>query len=280
MTPLAQDGNPKPRVFRLPEDQAVINRYGFNSEGHDVVRDRLASIQELPNRAILGVNLGRNKGSASAVKDYCDGVINLGPVADYLVVNISSPNTPGLRDLQAKEELAALLHQVLKARDSLKHRIPLLIKIAPDLVLADMEDIAKVVTSPETRVDGLIVSNTTISREGLVGAAKEETGGLSGAPLTEKSTKVVSEMYRLTKGSLPIIGAGGVQNGKDAWEKVLAGASLVQLYTAMVYQGPPVAGKVRRELSSLLADSSFSTLQEAVGANHRKNQCEEVQCSD
>jgi len=189
-------------------------------------------------------------------------------------VNISSPNTPGLRDLQAKEELAALLRQVLKARDSLEKRIPLLIKIAPDLILHEMEDIAEVITSPETCVDGLIVSNTTISREGVVGAFKEETGGLSGAPLTEKSTKAVSEMYRLTKGSLPIIGAGGVQSGKDAWEKVLAGASLVQLYTAMVYQGPPVAGKVRRELSSLLADSSFSTLQEAVGANHRKIDCE------
>jgi len=281
VTPLAQDGNPKPRVFRLPEDQAVINRYGFNSEGHDVVRGRLTSFQDLPNRAVLGVNLGRNKGSASAAKDYCDGVTSLGPFADYLVVNISSPNTPGLRDLQAKEELAALLRQVLKARDSLEKRIPLLIKIAPDLNLAEMEDIAEVVTSPETLIDGLIVSNTTTSREGLIGASKEQTGGLSGAPLTEKSTKAVSEMYKLTKGSLPIIGAGGVQNGKDAWEKVLAGASLIQLYTAMVYQGPPVAGKVRRELSSLLADSSFSTLQEAVGANHRQNDCEaEIQQND
>jgi len=271
VTPLAQDGNPKPRVFRLPEDQAVINRYGFNSEGHEVVKSRLMSITGLPNRAVLGVNLGKNKESVSAAKDYCDGVIKLGPLADYLVVNISSPNTPGLRSLQAKEELASLLGAVLKARNSLAVRIPLLIKIAPDLSQAEMEDIAEVVTSPETCIDGLIVSNTSLSREGLTGVSKDEAGGLSGAPISEMSTKAVSEMYRLTNGSLPIIGAGGIQDGKDAWEKVLAGASLVQLYTAMVYQGPPVAGKIRRELSSLLAESPFSTLQEAVGANHRAN---------
>jgi len=227
------------------------------------------SITGLPDRAVLGVNLGKNKESASAAKDYCDGVIKLGPLADYLVVNISSPNTPGLRSLQAKEELASLLGAVLKARNSLAVRIPLLIKIAPDLSQAEMEDIAEVVTSPETCIDGLIVSNTSLSREGLTGVSKDEAGGLSGAPISEMSTKAVSEMYRLTNGSLPIIGAGGIQDGKDAWEKVLAGASLVQLYTAMVYQGPPVAGKIRRELSSLLAESPFSTLQEAVGANHR-----------
>ncbi|KAI1889909.1 hypothetical protein AGOR_G00167770 [Albula goreensis] len=275
VTPLAQEGNPKPRVFRLPTDQAVINRYGFNSCGHAVVQERLkarAAVQsELTQAGLpLGINLGKNKLSQDASADFSEGVRTLGPLADYLVVNVSSPNTPGLRDLQGKKELHCLLDKVLKERDALRseRRPPVLVKIAPDLTLQDKQDIADVIN--ELRVDGVIVSNTTVSRpDSLKDPNQVETGGLSGLPLRELATNTVREMYCLTKGKVPIIGAGGVASGQDALDKIRAGASLVQLYSSLTYQGPPVVTRIKRELEQLLKEQGFKSVSEAVGADHR-----------
>ncbi|ETW02916.1 dihydroorotate dehydrogenase (fumarate), variant 1 [Aphanomyces invadans] len=246
VTPLPQEGNPKPRVFRLLEDRGVINRYGFNSEGHPKVRERLekykywtlSSSTKLHHRTgPLGVNLGKNKTSDSPIDDYVRGVESLGPFGDYLVINISSPNTPGLRSLQGKKELHALVSAVLDARNKLWKRVPLLVKIAPDLTPEDMQDIADVVVA--LKVDGLIVSNTTISRPpSLTSPHAAETGGLSGAPVKELSTAVLSSMYKLTQGKIPLIGVGGVATGHDAYDKIKAGASLVQLYSSLVFDGP------------------------------------------
>ncbi|KAL1007162.1 hypothetical protein UPYG_G00082860 [Umbra pygmaea] len=274
ITPKPQEGNPKPRVFRLIPDQAVINRYGFNSCGVVAAQKRLKSREdtqaELTQAGLpLGINLGKNKHSQDAAADYSEGVRMLGPLADYLVVNVSSPNTPGLRDLQGKEELRKLLDKVLKARDALegKSRPPVLVKIAPDLTAQDKQDIADVVT--ELGVDGLMVSNTTISRPvTLKDAQSKEIGGLSGQPLKNLSTDTVRDMYSLTKGKVPIVGVGGVASGQDALDKIRAGASLVQLYTALTFQGPPVVTKIKRELEQLLKEQGFVSISDAVGADH------------
>uniref|UniRef100_A0A669BS31 Dihydroorotate dehydrogenase (quinone), mitochondrial n=1 Tax=Oreochromis niloticus TaxID=8128 RepID=A0A669BS31_ORENI len=277
VTPKPQEGNPKPRVFRLTADNAIINRYGFNSCGLAEVHMRLKAREETQQGRSkaglpLGINLGKNKLSRDAGADYLEGVKVLGPLADYLVVNVSSPNTPGLRDLQGKAELRQLLHTVLKERDALQEerKPPVLVKIAPDLTAQDKQDIADVVT--ELGVDGLMVSNTTVSRpETLQDPSKSEVGGLSGEPLRDLSTRTVREMYNLTKGKIPIIGIGGVASGQDAMDKIRAGASLVQLYTALTYQGPPVVIKIKRELEQLLNDQGFSNVSEAVGADHRQS---------
>ncbi|NXU57134.1 PYRD dehydrogenase, partial [Turnix velox] len=276
VTPKPQEGNPRPRVFRLVEDEAVINRYGFNSHGHTAVEQRLRGRQETQLRLTsagmpLGINLGKNKSSTDAAADYVAGVWKLGPLADYLVVNVSSPNTPGLRDLQGKAELRDLLMKVLRERDALpcEHKPAVLVKIAPDLTMQDKQDIASVVC--ELGVDGLIVSNTTVSRpSSLQSKQRTEPGGLSGKPLRELSTQTIREMYSLTRGRVPIIGVGGVSSGRDALEKIRAGASLVQMYTALVYQGPPVVGAVKRELEELLREQGFKNVMEAVGADHRR----------
>ncbi|XP_058485363.1 dihydroorotate dehydrogenase (quinone), mitochondrial-like isoform X2 [Solea solea] len=273
ITPKPQEGNPKPRVFRLLTDHAVINRYGFNSCGLAEARQRLKTREETQQEQTglpLGINLGKNKLSQDAGADYLEGVRTMGPLADYLVINISSPNTPGLRDLQGKAELHKLLNIVLKERDALQgqHKPPVLVKIAPDLTAQDKRDIADVVT--ELGVDGLMVTNTTVSRpETLQDPHKSEVGGLSGQPLKDLATSTVREMYSLTKGKIPIVGIGGVASGRDAMDKIRAGASLVQLYTALTYQGPPVVTKVKRELEQLLKDEGFSSVSEAVGADHR-----------
>ncbi|KAM9366287.1 dihydroorotate dehydrogenase (quinone), mitochondrial [Symphorus nematophorus] len=275
ITPKPQEGNPKPRVFRLTTDQAIINRYGFNSCGLAEVQQRLKArgdTQQQQSKAglPLGINLGKNKLSQDARADYLEGVRVLGPLADYLVVNVSSPNTPGLRDLQGKAELHQLLQTVLKERDALQgeYKPPVLVKIAPDLTAQDKQDIADVVT--ELGVDGLMVSNTTVSRpETLQDPLKSEVGGLSGQPLKDLSTNTVREMYTLTKGKVPIVGIGGVASGQDALDKIRAGASLVQLYTALTYQGPPVVTKIKRELEQLLKEQGFRSVSEAVGADHR-----------
>ncbi|XP_008586205.1 PREDICTED: dihydroorotate dehydrogenase (quinone), mitochondrial isoform X2 [Galeopterus variegatus] len=271
VTPKPQEGNPKPRVFRLPEDQAVINRYGFNSHGLSVVEHRLRARQQKQTKLTegglpLGINLGKNKTSVDAAADYAEGVRVLGPLADYLVVNVSSPNTAGLRTLQGKAELRRLLTKVLQERDALKgvHKPAVLVKIAPDLTAQDKEDIASVLG-----IDGLIVTNTTVSRPAtLQGALYSEMGGLSGRPLRDLSTQTIREMYALTQGRVPIIGVGGVSSGQDALEKIQAGASLVQLYTALTYQGPPVVGRVKRELEALLKEQGFSRVTDAIGADH------------
>uniref|UniRef100_A0A914VX24 Dihydroorotate dehydrogenase (quinone), mitochondrial n=1 Tax=Plectus sambesii TaxID=2011161 RepID=A0A914VX24_9BILA len=242
VTPLPQPGNPRPRVFRLYEDQAVINRYGFNSAGVGTVRSRLKSAFRPSDPVPVGVNLGKNKESTDARLDYEICVGQLGPFCDYLVVNVSSPNTPGLRELQKRGDLEKLLATVKSAIDRLEmdeeRRPKLLLKVAPDLNAAERKDIATTCMNKKYRVDGLIVSNTTLGRPAeLRSEHAGEAGGLSGAPLKETSTECVRDFYRLTKGGMPIIGCGGVASGKDAYEKIRAGASLVQLYTSLVYGG-------------------------------------------
>ncbi|XP_010642789.1 dihydroorotate dehydrogenase (quinone), mitochondrial isoform X1 [Fukomys damarensis] len=276
VTPQPQDGNLRPRIFRLPEDQAVINRCGFNSQGLLAVERRLRARQQKQTRLtadglLLGINLGKNKTSVDAAADYAEGIRVLGPLADYLVVNVSSPNTPGLRSLQGKTELRRLLTKVLQERDALRRvqKPAVLVKIAPDLTAQDKEDIACVVR--ELGIDGLIVTNTTVSRPaGLRGALRSEAGGLSGMPLRHLSTQTIREMYALTQGRIPIIGVGGVSSGQDALEKIRAGASLVQLYTALTYGGPPVVGRIKRELEALLKEQGFSRVTDAIGADHRR----------
>ncbi|XP_045389132.1 dihydroorotate dehydrogenase (quinone), mitochondrial isoform X2 [Lemur catta] len=273
VTPKPQEGNPRPRLFRLPEDQAVINRYGFNSQGLSAVEHRLRARQQKQARLTedglpLGINLGKNKTSVDAATDYVEGVRVLGPLADYLVVNVSSPNTAGLRGLQGKAELRCLLTKVLQEREALQgaRKPAVLVKIAPDLTAQDKEDIASVLG-----VDGLIVTNTTVSRPAsLQGTLCSEMGGLSGKPLRDLSTQTIREMYALTQGRVPIIGVGGVSSGQDALEKIRAGASLVQLYTALTYQGPPVVGRVKRELEALLKEQGFGRVTDAIGADHRR----------
>ncbi len=272
VTPQPQPGNPRPRLFRLVEQRAVINRMGFNNEGLEAFAERLERRRESAKRApgIVGANLGKNKDTVDAADDYVIGVRRLAPLADYLVVNVSSPNTPGLRALQGRDPLRALLERVLEARAAcgLSRNPPLLLKIAPDLTVEDKSDIAAVAL--ESGIDGLIVSNTTIARPDSIPAAmRSEAGGLSGAPLFEASTSVLREIYALTGGKLPIVGVGGVATGEDAYAKIRAGASLVQLYSAMVYAGPAVVHRIRRELAELLRRDGFRSVAEAVGADHR-----------
>ncbi len=272
VTPRPQPGNPRPRLFRLVEQRAVINRMGFNNEGLEAFAQRLERRRAAARRApgIVGANLGKNKDTVDAADDYVIGVRRLASLVDYLVVNVSSPNTPGLRALQGRDALRALLERVLEARAAcgLTRNPPLLLKIAPDLTVEDKSDIAAVAL--ESGIDGLIVSNTTISRpDGIPAAMRSEAGGLSGAPLFEPSTSVLREIYALTGGKLPIVGVGGVATGEDAYAKIRAGASLVQLYSAMVYAGPAVVHRIRRELAELLRRDGFRSVAEAVGADLR-----------
>jgi dihydroorotate dehydrogenase len=274
ITPRPQSGNPKPRIFRLPEDGAVINRLGFNSQGLDAAAARLAARRgpgALPGAlpGVLGINLGKNKESADAAADYAQGVRALAPYADYLVVNVSSPNTPGLRALQDRAELEALLARVEQALAETmpSDPPPLLLKIAPDLTAADLEDIAAVAL--ERQLGGIIATNTTVARPpGLKGGHRDEAGGLSGRPLFARSTEVLAEVYRLTGGRLPLIGLGGVSSGAEAYAKIRAGASLVQLYTALIYEGPGLVARLKAELAALLRRDGFSSVAEAVGAGH------------
>jgi len=261
-TPRPQDGNPRPRIFRLDAERAVINRLGFNNQGHAAMRVRLERRQG--RDGVVGVNLGANKDTEDKADDYVIGIKFFEGLASYFTINVSSPNTPGLRGLQSRDELADLLGRVLEAREG---NTPVLLKIAPDLVPEEREDIAAVVL--ESGVDGLIVSNTTIARDGLVsGRHSEEAGGLSGKPLMQKSTEILSDMYRLTKAQVPLIGVGGVASGADAYDKIKAGASLVQLYSALTFEGPELIGSIKRDLKRALKDDGFSAIADAVGANH------------
>jgi dihydroorotate dehydrogenase len=266
VTPRPQAGNPRPRLFRLPADRAVINRMGFNNDGMEAVAARLESRDR--RRGIVGVNLGKNKETVDAAADYELGTARLGPLADYLVINVSSPNTPGLRALQGKEPLAELVGRTRAARDRLANRPALLLKIAPDLTEDDQRDIAEVALAE--KLDGLIISNTTIARP-LLAEAKvaTETGGLSGAPLFDPSTTLLGRMYRLTQGRLPLIGVGGIGSAREAYAKIRAGASLVQFYSAMVYEGPGLAARVAAGLPALLSADGFAHVKDAVGADHR-----------
>ncbi|KAK9499182.1 hypothetical protein O3M35_003681 [Rhynocoris fuscipes] len=267
VTPEPQPGNQKPRVFRLSDNKAIINRYGFNSDGHERVIKRLEKLRSSNFNGIVGVNLGKNKDSKDPINDYVKGIKLFGKLADYLVINISSPNTPGLRDWQKKEHLEKLLTAVVSTRDSLPlPRPPLLLKLAPDLSDSERKDVAKLVQNPKCQVDGLIISNTTTERnDDLQGEHVLEPGGLSGKPIADTSTKMIAQMYSLTKGQIPIIGVGGVFDGDDALAKIKAGASLIQMYTAFIYHGPPRVTRIKKELAEKLKEQGYSNISEAVG---------------
>jgi dihydroorotate dehydrogenase len=251
VTPRPQPGNPLPRLFRLPEDGAVINRFGFNSEGMEAVAARLTARGVRPG--LLGVNIGANKDSADRAADFVLGLERLAPFAGYVTVNVSSPNTPGLRALQGREELDDLLGRLYAVRDRLQRPVPLALKIAPDLVAADREAIAEVALA--RGLDALIVSNTTIARPAsLQSPHAKETGGLSGRPLFAPSTEILRDMHRLTGSRIVLIGAGGVASGADAYAKLEAGATAVQLYSALALQGPGLVGRIKRELAALLKE--------------------------
>lgn len=264
LTPRAQEGNPRPRVFRLADDHALINRLGFNNGGH-AGRGRL--VARRGRGGIVGVNVGANKDSADRIADYVSGIETFADLASYFTINISSPNTPGLRGLQERGALEELLARVGTARDAAAerhgHRVPLLLKVAPDLDEAAVDDIAAVVTG--SGLDGMIVSNTTLARPKLASAAARETGGLSGRPLFHRSTVMLAR-FRLRLGdSLPLIGVGGVDSGPAAFAKILAGASLVQLYTGLVFEGPALVGDILRHLGRELDRRRLPSIAAAVG---------------
>lgn len=263
VTPRPQEGNPRPRLFRLPQDRAVINRMGFPGHGLDAARARLAA---RPRRGFVGVNIGANKDSTDRAADYVTGCVALASYADYLVCNVSSPNTPGLRNLQGRTELASLLKRV---QDAIAAKpVPLVVKIAPDATDYDLDDI--VFVCRDLRLDGIIIGNTTLSRpDSLRSDRRAETGGLSGAPLAALSTDVLRKTAQRVERQFPLIGCGGVGSGADAYAKIRAGATLVQLYSAMVYEGPPLIRRIKDELAALLARDGFASVADAVGADVR-----------
>jgi dihydroorotate dehydrogenase len=258
VTPRLQQGNPRPRLFRLTEDHAAINRMGFNNLGMAAAADHLRR----RGRGITGINIGANKDSADRIGDYVKAFAALSSLADYVTVNVSSPNTPGLRGLQNREELKLLLKALTEAR---RKPIPLLLKIAPDLDGYALDDIADVVRL--SGIEGLIVSNTTIERPALKSRHAGETGGLSGRPLFEPSTTILREMRRRLGDAVVLVGVGGISSGADAYAKIRAGASLVQLYTALVYQGPGLITRIKRDLAALLKRDGFAHVADAVGAD-------------
>ncbi|WP_029006641.1 quinone-dependent dihydroorotate dehydrogenase [Azorhizobium doebereinerae] len=272
VTPRPQPGNPKPRLFRLDEDQGVINRFGFNSEGlapfiYHLGRRRAAGLP-----GIVGANVGKNKETEDASEDYVAGVSATCRLADYIVCNISSPNTPGLRLLQARAEMSALIGHALSARNEsipeVAARPPLLVKVAPDLDDAALEAVAEVAL--ELGVDGIIMGNTTLSRPAsLRSRDKGETGGLSGKPLFALSTERLGALYRIVRGRIPLVGVGGVSSGADAYAKIRAGADLVQIYSALVFHGPGLVPRIKADLAARLKADGFSHVAEAVGADFR-----------
>jgi dihydroorotate dehydrogenase len=259
ITPRPQAGNPGPRLFRLVEDRAVINRMGFNNGGAAAAAARLAA---RTRRGVVGINIGANKDSADRIADYAQMTQVMAPLADYLAVNISSPNTPGLRALQDEGALTGLLDAVLEARGEAGP--PVFLKVAPDLAPGDIEAIARIAL--DKRLGALIVSNTTVSRPALRSPLAGETGGLSGAPLRELALARLRDFRKATAGALPLVGVGGIASAEDAWQRIRAGASLVQLYSAMVYQGPGIARRIVRGLEALMRRDGFASLAEAVGS--------------
>ncbi len=256
VTPRAQPGNPQPRLFRLVEEEAVINRLGFNNEGVDAAVARL----RIRGHGIVGGNIGKNKETTDAIADYVLAMRAIYPHVDYITINISSPNTPGLRALQAGDELRALVKAVQELRAEFPTRKPIFVKIAPDNDDAALEAIAQVAL--EEKLDALIVSNTTIARDGV---RSTEAGGLSGKPLFARSTETLRSMYKLTAGNIPLIGVGGISSAEDAYEKIRAGASAVQLYTALIYQGFGLVEQINEGLAGLLARDGFAHVSDAVG---------------
>ena len=259
VTPRSQAGNPKPRLFRLPEDRAVINRMGFNNAGMEAMARRLAKRKR---NGILGINIGTNKDSSDRIADYRAAFARLAPFADYVTINVSSPNTPGLRTLQGRDELERLLGAVNEERAKLPR--PLLLKIAPDLDDAAIDDVADVALA--AGLDGIIATNTTIDRsQGLRSANARETGGLSGAPLFQRSTEVLKALRAKVGSRITLVGVGGIGSGADAYAKIQAGASLVQLYTALAYEGPGLISRIKRELLQCLEQDGFDDLDRAGG---------------
>ena len=259
-TPRAQPGNPRPRLFRLTEDRAAINRFGFNNQGMDAMADRLA---HRPKSAVIGLNLGANKDSADRAEDFARVLAHCGRHLDFATVNVSSPNTEKLRDLQGAAALSALLAGVMEARAWLTRPIPVFLKIAPDLTAAELSEIADVARN--AGIDAIIATNTTLDRAGLHSSHRDEKGGLSGAPLFEKSTRVLAQLSQLTQGRIPLIGVGGIGSAEQAYQKIRAGASAVQLYTALVYNGLSLVPQIAQGLDALLARDGFATVADAVG---------------
>jgi dihydroorotate dehydrogenase len=267
LTPRPQNGNPRPRLFRIPEDKAVINRMGFNNHGIAAAKE---SFERLGHPAIpVGINLGKNKDTPNdkAVEDYTRGLQELYPYGDYFVINVSSPNTKGLRDLQHIEALQSLLTEIMNQRTKLEKidqkRKPVLLKIAPDLEIQTLKEIVS--TAVSLRIDGIIATNTTLSRKGLTASARHENGGLSGKPLREKSTEMIRHIYSVTQGSIPIIGSGGIFSGQHVIEKLKAGANLVQIYTGMIYQGPGIVKQINQELIRQMEKEQISHFTEWIG---------------
>jgi dihydroorotate dehydrogenase len=259
LTPKPQDGNPKPRLFRLVEDEAVINRLGFNNRGQAAAIERLAARDR--SRGVVGINIGANKDSADRIADYAAGVRAMARHADYLTVNISSPNTPGLRDLQAGGELVELLAAVREARVA---GVPIFLKVAPDLESGDHERIVR--AAIDGGIDALIVANTTLSRPPLKSRFAGQAGGLSGAPLKRQALDQLRRFRAVSGGHLPLIAAGGIASAEDAWERILAGASLVQLYSGLVYHGPGLARRIATGLAAILQREDIASIADAVGS--------------
>lgn len=260
-TPRPQPGNPQPRLFRLTEDRAAINRFGFNNEGADAIGARLAARKR--GAVPVGLNLGANKDSTDRAADFARVLAVCGPHVDFATVNVSSPNTEKLRDLQGRAALSALLAGVMETRAGLVRPIPVFLKIAPDLTPDELAEIAEVALA--AGLAGIIATNTTLSREGLKSADRTQMGGLSGAPLFEKSTRILAQLSQLTDGKLPLIGVGGISTPEQAYAKIRAGASAVQFYTAMVYEGLSLAPRIARGLDALLARDGFANVAAAVG---------------
>ena len=264
-TPQPQGGSAKPRLFRLPEDRAAINRFGFNNDGMDVIADRL---MQRADGIPVGLNLGTNKDSADRGADFAAVLETCAPFIDFATINVSSPNTENLRDLQGKDALSKILRGIIAHQSRLSRRIPIFLKIAPDLSGTELDEIADVALA--TGIDAVIATNTTLSRDGLTSVRRGEAGGLSGAPLFDKSTRVLARLSRRCEGKLPLVGVGGIGSAQDAYAKIKAGASAVQLYTAMIFQGMSLATRIAEGLEVLLARDGYSNVAQAVGTETDK----------
>ena len=263
VTPLKQFGNPKPRIFRLEDDSALINRLGFNNDGIEIIKNRIKSEKK---KGVVGINIGPNKNTKDQKNDFCIGLKNFFDIADYITVNISSPNTEGLRDFHDQEKLEDLLLALNKIKSENKINIPLLLKISPDIKDNQISEIAN--TAIKNDISGIILTNTTNSnKDKLISDFKKEEGGLSGEPLQQISTNMIKKFYKQLNGKIPIIGVGGVNSGKSAYEKIIAGASLLQLYTGLVYKGPSIVKDIKKELIQILKVEGLNNIKDAIGKN-------------
>ena len=263
VTPLKQFGNPKPRIFRLDDDGALINRLGFNNDGIEIIKNRIKSEKK---KGVMGINIGPNKNTKDQKNDFCLGLKNFFDIADYITVNISSPNTEGLRDFHDQGKLEDLLLALNKIKNENKINIPLLLKISPDIKDNQISEIAD--TAIKNDISGIILTNTTNSnKDKLISDFKKEEGGLSGEPLQQISTNMIKKFYKQLNGKIPIIGVGGVNSGKSAYEKIIAGASLLQLYTGLVYKGPSIVKNIKKELIQILKVEGLNNIKDAIGKN-------------